>query len=127
MSSSQEKWQDMSTVDRVPVNHVVSEEPLVGNAEWRKQRPIYSGVLKYFGKALLEVAHCSWLGNNQHNPGKPLHWDRSKSKDELDAHIRHLMDMDSLLEKDDDGSYHLAKAAWRILAILEKELEANGR
>jgi len=90
----------------------------------RKERPIYSGVLKYFPDALMEVAHCSWVGQQQHNdPNKPLYWDRSKSADELDAHVRHLMDMEDLLEKDDDGSYHLAKALWRLCAIFQKELE----
>jgi len=90
----------------------------------RKERPVYSGLLKYFPDALMEVAHCSWLGQQQHNdPNKPLYWDRSKSADELDAHVRHLMDMEDLLEKDDDGSYHLAKALWRLCAIFQKELE----
>lgn len=91
-------------------------------AEDRKQRPLFHGVLQYFPRALMEVAHCSWLGNEQHNPGKPLHWDRSKSGDELDALTRHLTQVD---EMDDDGSYHAAKVAWRALAYLEKKLETD--
>jgi hypothetical protein len=88
----------------------------------RKQRPVYSGVLKYFPDALMEVAHCSWLGNEQHNPGEPLHWNREKSADELDALVRHLMKID---EMDDDGVLHAVKVAWRSLAYLQKLLEKN--
>ena len=51
----------------------------------RKKIPVYSGVLKYFPDALKEVARCSYQGNQQHNPNTKLHWDRSKSGDELDA------------------------------------------
>lgn len=96
------------------------EDVPVDAATARKQRPVYSGVLKYFPKALMEVAHCSWLGNEQHNPGSALHWDRSKSGDELDALVRHLMEADSV---DTDGVLHAAKVAWRALAYLEKLLE----
>ena len=93
-------------------------------ATWRKNRPVYSGVLKYFPRSVMEVAHCSWLGQQQHNPGKPLGWDRSKSGDELDAMLRHVMDCrDDLLCKDSDGSYHYAKVLWRLHAQFEKLLE----
>ena len=88
--------------------------------EERKNTPIYSGVLKYFPLALQEVARVSKAGNDQHNPGTPLHWDRSKSTDELDALTRHLLDAGKI---DTDGQRHSAKLAWRSLANLEKELE----
>lgn len=87
----------------------------------RKERPVYSGVLRYFPLALLEVARCSYLGNEQHNPGAPLHWDRAKSTDEADALVRHLLDAGTF---DTDGVRHTAKVAWRALALLQKELEA---
>lgn len=87
----------------------------------RKQRPVYSGVLRYFPKALLAVAHCSWKGNEQHNPGEPLYWNRAKSTDEADALVRHLLQAGEI---DTDGVRHSAKVAWRALALLEKELEA---
>jgi hypothetical protein len=87
----------------------------------RKERPVYSGVLRYFPLALMEVARTSYLGNEQHNPGQPLHWDRSKSTDEADALVRHLLQAG---EVDTDGVRHSAKVAWRALALLEKELEA---
>ena len=89
-------------------------------AQARKDCPIYSGVLMYFPKALLEIARVSKAGNDQHNPGKPLHWDRSKSGDELDALTRHLFEAGTV---DTDGQLHSAKVAWRALANLEKELE----
>jgi hypothetical protein len=87
----------------------------------RKQHPLASGVLDYFPEALLAVANCSYVGNEQHNPGKPLHWDRSKSGDESDALIRHFMERGTM---DADGVLHSAKVAWRALALLQKELEA---
>ena len=86
----------------------------------RKQIPIYTGLIKYFPKALAEVARVSYIGNQQHHPDKPLHWDRSKSTDELDALTRHLFQAG---ETDTDGMRHSAKVAWRALANLEKELE----
>ena len=86
----------------------------------RKQIPIFTGLIKYFPKALAEVARVSYIGNQQHHPDKPLHWDRSKSTDELDALTRHLFQAG---ETDTDGMRHSAKVAWRALANLEKELE----
>ena len=88
--------------------------------ENRKQIPVYSGVIKYFPDAIKEVAKCSYAGNEQHNPGTPLHWDRSKSGDELDALMRHLIDAGTI---DTDGVRHSAKVAWRALANLQKEIE----
>lgn len=95
-------------------------KPMTPEAQARKDTPIFSGVLQYFPKALAEVARVSKVGNDQHNPGKPLHWDRSKSGDELDALTRHLVDAGTM---DTDGTRHSAKVAWRALANLEKELE----
>jgi hypothetical protein len=89
----------------------------------RKQMPVFSGVLKYFPDAIREVAKTSWIGNQQHHPNKPLHWDRSKSGDELDALSRHLMEAGEI---DTDGIRHSAKVCWRALANLQKELEENG-
>ncbi len=79
----------------------------------RKAIPVYSGVVKYFPRALAAVAKLSKAGNDQHNPGKPLHWDRSKSGDELDAMMRHVIDED------------WDAVAWRALAHCEKMLEAQ--
>ena len=86
----------------------------------RKETPVFSGVLQYFPEAIKAVARCSFVGNDQHNPNKPLHWDRSKSGDELDAMTRHLLDAGTL---DTDGIRHSTKVAWRALANLQKEIE----
>ena len=90
------------------------------DAKARKAVPIYSGFLKYFPRAIAAVAELSRVGNEQHNPGKPLHWDRSKSGDELDALSRHLLDADGI---DVDKVLHATKIAWRAMANLEKVLE----
>lgn len=90
------------------------------DAAARKAVPIFSGVLRYFPDALAAIAECSKKGNDQHNPGKPLHWDRSKSQDELDALTRHLVDAGTV---DTDGVRHSTKVAWRALANLQKEIE----
>ena len=103
---------------------LIKEQPptaLPSDAKARKDVPIYSGVIKYFPRALAAVAECSKKGNDQHNPGKPLHWDRSKSGDELDALTRHLLDAGTI---DTDGVRHSTKVCWRSLANLEKELES---
>ena len=92
-------------------------------AEERKQRPVYSGVLKYFPDAIMEVAFVSYIGNAQHHPEKELHWDRNKSTDELDALMRHLLLAGTM---DTDGVRHSAKVAWRALANLQKEIENDG-
>jgi hypothetical protein len=86
----------------------------------RKQTPIFTGVLNYFPDAIREVARCSYAGQQQHNPDKPLAWDRSKSGDELDALSRHLLEAGTI---DTDGIRHSAKVAWRALANLQKEIE----
>lgn len=95
------------------------------DAKARKAIPIWSGFFKYFPRAIAAVAELSRAGNDQHNPGKPLHWDRSKSGDELDAQARHMLDMALQGEgaADTDAAYHATKNAWRAMANLEKLLE----
>ena len=86
----------------------------------RKGMPITTGVLDYFPLAMAEVAKVSKAGNDQHNPGQPLHWDKTKSLDHADCIPRHLIDRGRL---DSDGMRHSAKLAWRALALLQTELE----
>ena len=90
----------------------------------RKATPVFSGVLKYFPKAIKYVSQVSKAGNDQHHPDKPLHWDKSKSTDEPDALVRHLIDH-SIDPVDDDGMLHVGKVAWRALALLERYLDDN--
>jgi hypothetical protein len=89
----------------------------------RKKVPLASGVMDYFPQALIEVAKVSFAGNQQHNPGQPLHWARGKSVDQDDTIMRHFMERGKF---DDDGVRHSAKLAWRALALLQLELEAEG-
>ena len=84
--------------------------PLPTNSAERKTFPVYSGFVKYFPNAIAAVAHHSWVGNQQHHPDKPLHWDMDKSSDELDALMRHI------LEEDWEA------VAWRAMANLERKL-----
>jgi hypothetical protein len=95
--------------------------PLPSDAQERKNVPIYSGVLKYFPDAIAYVAMVSKKGNDQHNPGQPLHWAREKSTDQEDCIARHLMESGGI---DSDGVRHSGKLAWRALALLQLELEA---
>lgn len=93
---------------------------LSNNANERKNTPIYRGLFQYFPDALAAVAQCSFIGNEQHNPGTSLHWDRSKSGDELDAMLRHTLQAGTC---DTDGMLHDTKIAWRALANLQKTIE----
>lgn len=88
----------------------------------RKEMPITSGVLDYFPDALAAVANVSFVGNQQHNPGEPMHWAREKSSDHADCIGRHLLERGTM---DDDGLTHSAKLAWRALALLQLEIEAD--
>lgn len=91
-------------------------------AQSRKDCPITSGVIDYFPLAMAEVAKVSVAGNNQHNPGQPLHWTRGKSSDHQDCIARHLIERGTF---DTDGLRHSAKLAWRALALLQEEIEAD--
>lgn len=89
----------------------------------RKALPIFTGVLMYFPDAIAAVAEVSRLGNEQHNPGEPLHWAREKSTDQLNTAQRHMMDHGVGNVHDTDGAYHLAKAIWRLAAELQLTIE----
>jgi hypothetical protein len=86
----------------------------------RKEYPMGTGLIDYFRDALAEVAHISYLGNQKHNPGEPLHWARGKSTDHADCIMRHYAERGT---RDADGVRHSAQMAWRALALLQEELE----
>ena len=86
--------------------HIMPED-----AQARKELPLFSGCIKYFPDAILAVAKQSWVGNEQHNPGEPLHWAKDKSRDELDALMRHMIEGD------------WTAVAWRALANLQRQIE----
>ena len=85
------------------------------DAKTRKEYPVKTGFLDYFRDAVFRVAHVSYVGNQQHNPGQPTHWARGKSTDQLDCLVRHIMV--------GDDEEHLASAAWRAMAELQLFLE----
>jgi len=92
------------------------------DAKARKAIPMYTFLTQYFPDAIAEMVKVSVAGNEQHNPGQPLHWARGKSTDQLDAAMRHLFDHGAGI-KWADGQRTLAQAAWRLLAQLQLDLE----
>lgn len=92
----------------------------------RKAIPLYDFLTGYFPDALVELTKVSVEGNTQHNPGEPLHWARGKSMDQLNTAMRHMFDHKSN-PFDTDGCYHLAKAAWRLLAEVQLMCEARDK
>lgn len=90
----------------------------------RKKIPLWTGVFKYFPLTMIEVAKLSYVGNEQHNPGEPLHWAREKSTDQEDTLLRHMMEQGTV---DTDGIRHVVKCVWRCMAMAELELEAAER
>ena len=95
-------------------------DTLTSNKEERKTYPIASGVIDYFPDALAAVAYCSYIANQQHNPGEEMHWARGKSTDHADCLVRHFVDRGKV---DNDKIRHSAKVAWRALALLQQEIE----
>lgn len=90
------------------------------DAARRNEYPMADGLLYYFPNALAEISRISKIGNDQHNPGQPMHWSRGKSTDHANKIIKHLVDAGKM---DTDNTRHTAKMAWRALAMLQEELE----
>lgn len=114
----------------VPVNELAPEPifPQSGRLmpsdnEARKHTPVTTGVVDYFPDALTAIAEVSFLGNQKHNPGEPMHWSRGKSNDHADCIGRHLIERGT---RDNKGVRHSAQLAWRALALLQEELEIEG-
>lgn len=100
------------------------------DAQARKGLPVFTGLVRYFPDALAAVAQLSNIANEQHNPGEPLHWAKEKSKDELDAQLRHLIDHAKALNgggpyRDLEGVMHATKNAWRALANLQRMADSG--
>lgn len=93
----------------------------------RKTYPLASGLLDYFPDALAAVSNVSWIGNEKHNPGEPLHHARGKSMDHADCIIRHCMERGGfdvvVINGVEHRIRHTAALAWRALALLQEELE----
>lgn len=107
------------------------KSPLPADPTARKNIPLGTGCLDYFPAALAAVAEVSFVGNEKHNPGEPLHHSRGKSSDHADAMLRHFEERGGVdVVKLPDGRTfrvrHSAEMAWRALALLQEELEAAG-
>jgi Domain of unknown function (DUF5664) len=123
--------QDKADVERLRLQYALDNPPGPRHARLvepaglgtdpaaRKAVPLARGVLYYFPHALAAVAALSRVGNEQHNPGEPMHWEYGKSTDHADCLVRHLAESGSV---DTDGISHTVKVAWRALALLETEL-----
>lgn len=96
----------------------------------RKHFPITSGLLDYFPDACAATSEISFVGNMKHNPGEPMHHSRGKSSDHADCIARHLTERGGFdLVTIDGVQYrmrHSAALAWRAMALLQEELEAEG-
>lgn len=112
----------LTTDETCPMDTVIADlkPTLPTDAAARKNAPMARGLLDYFPLACAAVAELSRIGNEQHNPGQPMHWNRTKSTDHADCIVRHLVDRGTI---DTDGVRHAAKVAWRALALLQTELE----
>ena len=97
---------------------------LSSDKQTRKDTPMARGLLDYFPDACAAVAHVSFVANEQHNPGEPMHWAKEKSTDHADCIVRHLVERGTV---DEDGLRHSAKVAWRALALLQVELDEANR
>jgi hypothetical protein len=95
------------------------ERLLEASSSDRKKYPMARGLLDYFPDALAEVSKVSYMGNEKHNPGQPMHHSRGKSSDHADCIMRHLAGRGKF-----DGEIRESAAlAWRALALLQEELE----
>ncbi|MDP3939591.1 MAG: DUF5664 domain-containing protein [Deltaproteobacteria bacterium] len=103
-----------------------ADDQSVSESRRRKEMPLARGCMDYFPDALLAVAELSFLANEKHNPGEPMHWSKGKSNDHADCCARHLLDRGTWIE----GEYarrvrHSTAAAWRALANLQTEIEES--
>ena len=93
----------------------------------RKTVPITTGFLDYFPDAVAEASQVSWLGNEKHNPGEPLHHARGKSSDHADCCARHLMQRGGfdviVINGVERKVRHSAALLWRAAALCQEEIE----
>jgi hypothetical protein len=111
-----------------------------GNDKERKNTPVFKMRTRYFPKALREVTKVCVANNVRYNPDKEpadINWARGKSADQLGSLDRHITEREvdgKIFEHIDpaiaekvgfDRIYVMAEAAWRALAQLELDIEAE--
>jgi hypothetical protein len=101
---------------------VETGKPLT-ESEYRKQHPVYTCVIEYFPDVLMALAHHGWKANEKHNPGTTPHWDKSKSTDEKDSLVRHLIDVAKGEIIDEDGLDAEVAIVWRACANLQRRFD----
>jgi hypothetical protein len=99
--------------------------PLPNDRDARNALPVWDGCIAYFPDAWAEIAKVSVLGNKQHALGARLRFARDISTDHANKIMRHMLDHAAGNTFDTDGTYHLAKAAWRALAALQVAIESE--
>ena len=100
-----------------------AEAPIFpGSDAGRREYPLCTGLLEYFPRACAETAHHSHIGNEQHNPGEPLHWAKEKSIGRGDQIVRHLMDGKTAKDRA-EAIHHFAGMCWRSLELFERFLQ----
>jgi len=117
--------------DEVP-NVIRTEPPVLQPATAkppteRERLPMWDYMFGYFPLSFREEVRVAWEGNKQHNPGTKMHWAREKSTDHLNKAFRHIFDHGTGQIMDTDGTYHLAKAIWRLRAELQLLIEKRER
>lgn len=90
----------------------------------RNAIPVWDGCVAYFPDTFAEIAKVSVAGNKQYQFGA-LKWNREVSTDHANKVMRHMLDHQAGNVIDTDGTFHLAKAAWRCLAALQLAIEAE--
>ena len=110
------------------------------NDKERKNTPVFKMRTRYFPKALREVTKVCVANNVRYNPDREpadINWARGKSADQLGSLDRHITEREvdgKVFELIDraiaakvgfDRIYVMAEAAWRALAQLELDIEAE--
>ena len=98
---------------------------LPNDRDARNALPVWDGCMAYFPDCWAEIAKVSVLGNVQHGLGPKLNFARDVSTDHENKVLRHMLDHAAGRTFDEDGTMHLAKAAWRALAALQVAIEAQ--
>lgn len=113
-----------------------NKNTLPTDSKERKTYPLMRGVLNYFPAALAGVANISYIGNEKHNQGQPLHHARGKSTDHEDCILRHLMDVQDIIARKERYGLsedevrklkeEVSSMVWRALAYSQELHEQLG-